>query len=389
MSKSYKDNLPISRKQFIEELRRYQKGSVSRRHFLGVTGLGMAAAVMGAAVPSLKPRKAWATGDIGDRVILATWPNYHDVSNFDAFTEATGANVQVNVFGSNEEMLAKLQAGGSGWDVFVPTNYTITTYVGEDLIEPLDLSLIPNYDPSAFDPRFADAGTVDGKAYAMPKNWGTTGYVINTEHNDGKAPDTWKQFWDMTMDSYSGRTMVHDYQLTTIGNALKYFGYSFNSVEPNELAEAEKLLLEAKPHLYAISSDYQPPLRNGDAWMSMCWTGDGKQLNTDIPAMIYVLGAEGGEIWSDYYAVPKGAPHRAAGYALINYMLDPAVNAKEVLAHGYPVADSRTNDLLPPTLLEDPILYPATELLDALEFGAAATLTDPNRAELLARFKSA
>ena len=137
-------------------------------------------------------------------------------------------------------MLAKLQAGGSGWDVFVPTNYTITTYVGEDLIEPLDLTMIPNYDAGAFEPRFSDAGTVDGTVYAVPKNWGTTGYVINTKHNGGKAPNTWKQFWDMTMDSYSGRTMVHDYQLTTIGNALKYFGYSFNSVDPNELAEGRE-----------------------------------------------------------------------------------------------------------------------------------------------------
>ncbi len=389
MTKDYRDNLPISRQKFMEELRRYQKGSVSRRHFLGVTGLGMASAVMAGAVPGLRPRKSWAAEDIGDRVVLATWPNYHDPSNFEQFTEETGAHVQVNVFGSNEEMLAKLQAGGSGWDVFVPTNYTITTYVGEDLIEPLDLTMIPNFQADAFDARFSDAGTVNGTVFAVPKNWGTTGYVINTSHNGGKAPDTWKQFWDMTMADYSGRTMVHDYQLTTIGNALKYFGYSFNSVDPAELADAEKLLLEAKPHLYAISSDYQPPLRNGDAWMSMCWTGDGKQLNTDMPEMIYVLGAEGGEIWSDYYAVPRGAEHRAAGYALINYLLDPAVNAKEVLAHGYPVADSRANALLPPELLEDPILYPAQELLDALEFGAAATLTDPNRAELLARFKSA
>ena len=85
----------------------------------------------------------------------------------------------------------------------------------------------------------------------------------------------------------------------------------------------------------------------------------------------------------------EGAPHRDAAYALINFMLDPEVNAREVLAHGYPVADSRTNALLPKEILEDPILYPAQELLDALEFGAAATLTDPNRAELLARFKSA
>ncbi len=382
------DNHPLNRKQFMRELWRYRHGSISRRQFLGVTGLGTATAVLAAAVPGLVPRKS-AAAEIGDRVVLATWPNYHDPANFEAFTEMTSAHVQVNVFGSNEEMLAKLQAGGSGWDVFVPTNYTITTYVGEDLIEPLDLSRLPNYVADAFDARFSDAGTVNGRVYAVPKNWGTTGYVVNTAHTNGRKMTSWKDFWDITRDEFSGRTMVHDYQLTTIGNALKYFGYSFNSIDETELAAAEKLLLEVKPHLFAINSDYQPSLRSGDAWMSMCWTGDGKQLNTDIPTMRYILGVEGGEIWSDYYAVPRGAEHREAGYALINYLLDPAVNAKEVLAHGYPVADRNTNALLPKALLEDPILYPAQELLDALEFGAAATLTDPNRAELLARFKSA
>ncbi|WP_306116043.1 MULTISPECIES: PotD/PotF family extracellular solute-binding protein [unclassified Roseovarius] len=378
----------ISKTKFMEELRRYEKGSVTRRHFLGVTGLGAATAVMGAAMPGLRAGPAFAQ-DIGDRVVLATWPNYHDTANFDAFTDATGAFVQVNVFGSNEEMLAKLQAGGSGWDVFVPTNYTITTYVSEDLIEPLDVSKLPNYDPSAFDPRFSDAGTVDGTLYAVPKNWGTTGFAVNTAHDGGNALTTWKDFFDRTKDDYSGRTMVHDYQLTTIGNALKYFGYSFNSVDENELADAEKLLIEVKPHLFAISSDYQPAMRSGDAWLTMCWTGDGKQMNSDMPEISYVLGAEGGEIWSDYYAIPKGAPHSDAAYALINHMLDPQVNAREVLAHGYPVADANTNALLPDEIKNDPILYPAQELLDALEFGAAATLTDPNRAELLARFKSA
>ncbi|WP_455372864.1 ABC transporter substrate-binding protein [Limibacillus halophilus] len=384
-----KDHDTISKRKFMEELRRFQKGSVTRRHFLGVTGLGTATAVLGAAVPGLLPRAAKAAGDIGDRVVLATWPNYHDPANFDLFTENTGAFVQVNVFGSNEEMLAKLQAGGSGWDVFVPTNYTITTYVSEDLIEPLDVSMLSNYDAGAFDPRFADAGTVDGTLYAVPKNWGTTGFAVNTAHDGGTALTSWKDFFDRTMGDFSGRTMVHDYQLTTIGNALKYFGYSFNSVDPAELADAERLLIDVKPHLFAISSDYQPAMRSGDAWLTMCWTGDGKQLNSDIPEIQYVLGREGGEIWSDYYAIPKGAPHREAAYALINHMLDPQVNAREVLAHGYPVADSRTNALLPKEILEDPILYPAQDLLNALEFGAAATLTDPNRAELLARFKSA
>ena len=376
----------LSAQAFMAELERYRKGSVSRRHFLGVTGLGAATAVLGAAMPGLRP--AFAQG-IGDRVALATWPNYHDPANFEAFTAMTGAAVDVSVFGSNEEMLAKLQAGGSGWDVFVPTNYTITTYVDLDLIEPLDLALIPNYDAAAFDQRFDGPGKVGGKVYAVCKDWGTTGMAINTANSGGKGIGSWKEFWDMTRAEFSGRTTVHDYQLTTIGNALKYFGYSFNSVDPAQLAEAEKLLIEVKPHLFAITSDYQPAMRSGDAWLAMCWTGDGKQLNRDLPEIQYSLGSEGGEIWSDFYAVPKGAPHREAAYALINFLLDPAVNMKETLFHGQPVADARVNAMLTAERLADPILYPAADLLSALEFGAAATLTDPNRAEVMARFKSA
>jgi spermidine/putrescine transport system substrate-binding protein len=102
-----------------------------------------------------------------------------------------------------------------------------------------------------------------------------------------------------------------------------------------------------------------------------------------------VLGKEGGELWSDFYAIPKEAPRVDAAYAFIDYLIDPPVNAREVLAHGYPVPDNRTTALLSKELTEDPIMYPAQELLDALEFGAAVTLTDPLRAEVMARFKAA
>jgi spermidine/putrescine transport system substrate-binding protein len=155
------------------------------------------------------------------------------------------------------------------------------------------------------------------------------------------------------------------------------------------LADAEKLLMAVKPHLFAITSDYQPAIRNGDAVMAMAWTGDGSQLHRDMPEIEYIIAKEGGEIWSDFFAIPKEAPNKDAAYAFINYLLDPKVNAKEVEAHGYPVADNRVTPLLPESISKNPILYPAAELLTPLEFGAAETLTDPARAELIARFKSA
>jgi len=376
-------------KEFIRQLRRYQIGSVSRRHFLGVTGLGTAMAVLAGAMPGVYgARKAFA-GSIGDKVSLTTWPNYHSQANLDKFGATTGAKVEMTVFGSNEEMFAKLKAGGTGWDVFVPTNYTIENYVKEDLIDPLDLSQIPNYQPQFYtDQRFTLPGTVNGKVYAVHKDWGTTGYSVNTKHVT-ETMTSWKDFWDLARGKYTGRAMVHDYQLTTIGNALKYYGHSFNSLDEKELAEAEKLLLDAKPHLFAINSDYQPSMRSGDAWMTVAWTGDANQLHRDLPEIDFIIGKEGGEIWSDFFAIPKDAPNKPGAYALINYLLDPPVNKDEVLAHGYPVADKRVYDLLPDEIKHNPIMYPAAELLAPLEFGAAATLTNPARAEIMARFKAA
>lgn len=387
MSKSDDKSKPLSQASFLNEFMRYKRGSVTKRHFLQATGLGLATAAFAREL-ALGSNAFAATANLGTKMSLATWPNYHDPANFESFKKATGVAVAVNVFGSNEEMLAKLQAGGSGWDVFVPTNYAISTYVKLGLIEPLDLSKVPNYDRTQFDKRFISEGTIGGKTYGIPKNWGTTGFVVNTEKLK-KPLTSWKDFWDVSMKEASGRVIVHDYQLTTIGNALKYFGYSFNSVDPKELAKAEELLIKVKPHLFAITSDYQPPMRSGDAWLSVCWNGDGTQLNKDLPYMKYVIGKDGGEIWSDFFAIPKDSKNKEAAYALINFLLDPAVNAKEVMAHGYPTADARVAKLLPKSILENPIVYPAKNFLTPLEFGAAATLTNPLRAEIMARFKSA
>jgi len=386
MSKWYRENAPITADQLSDELMRLKRGSVTRRHFLGVTGLGLATAVL-ARQPGLFNSNAFA-GDLGTQMSIATWPNYHDPATFEAFQAATGVAVEVNVFGSNEEMLAKLQAGGTGWDLFVPTNYTISTYVKLGLIDELDLSKLPNYDASTETARFTNEGVVDGKTYAVPKNWGTTGIALNS--GKIKTPVTsWKDFFEIAMTEADGRAMVHDYQLTTIGNALVSLGFSFNSIKPDELAKAEELLIKVKPHLYAINSDYQPSMRATDAWMTMCWTNDGAQLNRDMPEIQFVLGKDGGEIWSDFYAIPKSAANKAAGYALLNYLMAPENAMKEHIANGAPTTDSRVLKLLPADVTGNKIVYPDEASLTPLEFGAAVTLTDPGRAELMARFKSA
>lgn len=386
MSKDYKDNRTLTPQQFMDEFMRLKRGSVTRRHFLNVTGLGLATAVLSRFPGSLStPAHA---ENLGKQMSIATWPNYHDPKTFENFTAATGVAVEVNVFGSNEEMLAKLQAGATGWSLFVPTNYTISTYAKLGLIDELDLSKVPNFSASSQNARFTSEGQINGKTYAVPKNWGTTGFAVNTSKIKAKMK-TWKDFFEVAQGEGSGRTMVHDYQLTTIGSALVSLGYKFNSIKADELAKAEQLLIKVKPHLFAINSDYQPAMRANDAFITMCWTNDGAQLNQDIPAISYILGTDGGEIWTDYYAIPKSAPNKAAGYALLNYLMDPKNAVKEHIANGAPTTDRRVIDLLPKEVTSNKIVYPDEAALTPLEFGAAVTLTDPGRAELMARFKSA
>ncbi|MBF8289219.1 MAG: spermidine/putrescine transporter substrate-binding protein [Chloroflexi bacterium] len=392
----------MDRAQFQKLYRDYERGRIDRRTFLQVSGLGVAAAVIAACTPGggaaskppVDPNADWKppTGvGLGDTLNMTTWPNYHDQATLDKFTSLTGVSVALTIFGSNEEMLAQLQAGSTGWDVLVPTNYTFETYGKLKLLEALDLTKIPNFDAARYEAKFLEpahypAGSKD--LYGISKDWGTTGYVVNTK--EATAPMTsWKDFFDMAQGDLSGKVMIHDYQLTSIGNALKYHGYSFNSVDPNELAKAEELLLAVKPHLFAISSDYQPPMRAGDAWVAMAWTGDGVQLNRDIPEIEYVIGSEGGEIWSDFYAVVAGAAHRDAAYAFLDYMAVPKVMAADAGFHGYPIVDSAGIALLPEDFKNNPIIYPDAALLSPLEFGAAVTLTDQNRADLWNRVKSA
>ncbi len=182
---------------------------------------------------------------------------------------------------------------------------------------------------------------------------------------------------------------IHDYQHTSIGNALVYHGYSFNSVDAAELAKAEELLIAVKPHLFAITSDYQPPMRAEDAWVAMTWTNDGAQLHADIPDIEYVIGSDGGEIWSDFYAVVAGSEHRAAAYAFLDFMAVPKVQAFDAEFHKAPLVDSAGIALQSDAVRSNKITYPDAAQLTKLEFGTAELLTNQARADLWARFKSA
>jgi spermidine/putrescine transport system substrate-binding protein len=355
---------------------------ITKRDFLRVAGTGLGAGVAAGVMP-FRPQPARAA--LSGTVNLVTWPNYAVQENLDSFSAKTGVKVNVIVGSSTGEFQAKMQIGSTGWDVLVANNLSVPVFKQLNLIQEIDTKRLPNFDIGSVGKRYMGPGLVEGKVCGIPKDWGTSGFVVNSEK--AQAPTSWKEFFDLAMGPLSGRVIIPDEQLSAIGCALKYFGYPFGSVDAKQLADAEKLLMQVKPHLFAINTDYQPPMRNGDAWLAAAWSGDAMQLNRDNKKMVYGFGKEGNEIWGDYYMIPQDTQNPDAAYALLDFLLTPENNKKEIVFTGYASTDSRTDALLPKEILDNPIIYPPSTV--PFEFNTSAAMIDAGRAEIYARFKAA
>ena len=371
-----------------------REGRISRRQFLGAAALGTTAAILAACAPSgggstVGPTASAGSGGpkLGDTLNLATWPGYHDPANIQAFTDLTKVAVNVQVYGSTEEMEAKIRAGNSGIDVVVPSNYAIEGWVSDKLIESLDYGKIPGFVSADWNSRFMDQSFDPGNKFSIPKNWGTTGIAYRSS-KISEDITSWKQFFELAGTTYSGKAVIVDHQISSIGSAAVALGYSLNVSAPDELAAVEQMLTALKPKLYAITSDVQPALRNLDSWMSIAWTGDGLQVGRDNPDGRYVVAADGGELWIDSYTVAADSPHRDAAYAFLDFILSPEIAAKETEFCLYPHANDKATALLPEDIRNNQVIYPTPDRLTKLEYASSATYNSAARAEMWARIKA-
>lgn len=383
--------LPLDRPDELERL--ILQRHLTRRRFLGVAAFGTAGAVLAACAPvgsstaPSSPATSSGTGQVGDTLNMATWPNYDDPEVIAAFTELTGVNVNVQVFGSTEEMEAKLRAGNSGIDIVVPSNYAVQGWIADNLIEPLDYAKLASFNRDDWNDLFMDQEFDPGNKYSLPKNWGTTGIAYRSSKIT-EPITSWKQFFELADTDYEGRAVIVDHQISSIGSAAVALGYSFNAIAADELAAIEEMLTSLKPKLYAISSDVQPPLRNLDSWMTIAWTGDGVQVSRDNEDARYVVAEDGGELWIDSFTVASDAPHKDAAYAFLDYILLPENAALETEFCLFPHANDKATALLPAEIRDNDVIYPGEERLANLEYASSETYNSPLRAETWARIKA-
>jgi spermidine/putrescine-binding protein len=323
---------------------------------------------------SNEPQNATAVGGPRRRERLLNiynWSDYVDEKTIPLFQAYSNIRVSYDVYSSNDDLLAKLRAGPTQYDIIVPTNWFIPTYRRLGLLQPLRQDLIPNL--VNLDKTFVETDYDPGNKYTIPWQWGTTGLGYNAKRVPGGRVDSWTALYEPN-PSLSGRLSILREVTEVIGCTLIYLGKSPNSTKDADLQQVVdtfKRLRRQVRQLKFSSDTYIDELAAGETWLAQGWSGDVFQAQADNADVRYVIPKEGSLRWADVMCIPKDAPHPENAARFMNYVLHPKVAARisKYVSYGTPVPLAKA--LLPPEQLNDPGIYPPSSV--KLSF---MTLTD-------------
>ena len=357
-----------TREELEQLTRALQTGGVSRREFVvQAVALGLSLSAIGTILTACKPKDAGQGGggaamaDLGPiekELNIYNWSDYIAEDTVPNFEKEFGVKVTYDTYESNEDMVAKLQAGASGYDIVVPSGYIVPVLTATNLIAPLNRKYITNWSNVA--PIFLNPPNDPNNAHTVPWQWGTTGYAYRTDKIP-TPPETWAIFFDA---KYRRKMTMMDDGREVIGSMLRYRGHSLNSVDPAELAQAKTDAVAAKRNLKAyISAPVKGQLISGDVWIAQLWNGDTQQAKVEQPNLGYILPKEGCTIWTDSLCIPTSAPHKRAAHEFMNYILRPDVGGKisEFTGYGSP-------NQAAVAVMKNPVPYPTAEEMKRLEY---------------------
>lgn len=247
---------------------------------------------------------------------LFVWTEYIPQETVDCFEEVYGIRVNKDEYSSNEEMYAKLSAGGANYDLVQPTDYIVALMIRQGLLQELDKSRLAIMD--SLDPNYLDLPFDPGNRYTIPYQAGTDAIVVNTETVQ-TVPQSFADLWN---PEYAGRLVMIDDSRAIIGATLLTLGYDVNTTDPAQLEEAKVKLAELARGVKIFDSDSpKTALIAGDVDLGIVWTGEAEIARRELPSIEYIYPTEGAILWQDNYAIPVGAPNLDAAYAWLNYSL--------------------------------------------------------------------
>ena len=310
--------------------------------------------------PDADDEPAPAAEPSGGEVNLYNWTDYISEDLLARFTEETGIKVNLANYDSNETMLATLAAGGTGYDVIVPSDYIISTLIEQGLIQPIDTPSMAN--AANIDPAFLNPYFDDGRAYTAPYLYGTTGLAVDTSQVPD-PPDTWAEFFAVPEGSDGSIGMMND-QVEVIHAVLRAVGAEPCSTDPADYAQADELLEAFKPSVSVINSDgIIERMAAGENSIHMEWNGAAYRSSQENPDLVYVYPADGLTLWQDNFAVPVGAPNFEQALVFINWMMDPRNIAEATNWNAYGNAITGSDAYVDADLASSPMVVPNTEQL--------------------------
>jgi spermidine/putrescine transport system permease protein len=311
------------------------------------------------AAPFLLGRPA---GGGEERVLnLYIWSNYIAPETLARFEERAHARVRVDVYDTNEALLAKVQAGNVGYDVLCPSNYVVDILRKQGSLRALDRSALPHL--VNIDPRFLNLDFDPGNRHSVPYFWGTCGIGYNRKRVG--PVDSWAALWD---PRFAGRILMLDDPRETLGAALLWRGKSLNSQDAEALGMAQRLLLDQKPLVKTYdSANYHDVLLSGDVWLAQGWNGQFAKVMAHDPDLAYAIPKEGASLFIDNLVIPASAPHPVLAHAFLDFTLEAETAAEICRTMGYSTPNRAAVPLLPADVRGNPAIFPGEDVLARLE----------------------
>lgn len=328
---------------------------------------------------------------IEDRLLVSNWVDYMDPANVKAYTKELGPKVTVSGFGSNDELLSKLRAGGSKFDIVAPTGYAVKTMIEQDLALRLNHELIPNLEN--LQPSFTKVEYDPGNKFSVPKDYGVTSFYWLTD-KVSEQPKTIKECFELlkTPAMKDRRVNFLEGGTQVLAIALKGLGYSLNSEDQKELDAAKQLLLDVKPNVDSISSTFIEKASRGEIDFGMGWNGDIRRAIEELKKkdreMVFLIPEDSTEYWVDNWVIPSASENQVAAHKFINHMLDTTNAGREMNYHQYSVPITGIQGV-EESLANDPIINLSDEVISRYETQLQTPRGQQQRERIYTEFKAA
>ena len=296
-----------------------------------------------------------------------TWDDYLKPELITRFEKENGCRLAIDTFDSNESMLAKLKAGGGGYDILVPSSYMVKILDREGMLQPLDHARLPNLEH--VDREYLEKMAFDKEMkLSVPYMMAATGigYV------DGKVENPTASWTLFDRPELKGRiTLLNDVRETT-GAALKLLGYSLNTTDDAQLQQAKDIVIRWKKNIAKFESDqYNAGLASGEFLLCHGYTGDLFQAQEENEKVVVIVPQEGTSIACDDLCIPKDAPNPDLAHAFINFLTGPAVAAENSEYIYYLAPNTSAYELLSDDIKNEPAIF-----IDREIFGKSEVVDD-------------